>query len=300
MNCCSAVTHDCSIYGNTCGTSVAAIAAAINYVIPFHNTPAAGKVVVNMSVGESGGCNTSVLQPRVDDAVTAGLLLFAAAGNDGLPFIDSPASCGGVYAVGATDSQDKLAYFSNSDTLMITKGITAPGVNIYTTDVGNAYASASGTSFASPMTAGLAALIWSAKPSYSAAQVFDTIKNSADDLGAPGPDRDFGWGRISALKAMRLAVTGSTQFAGTNKAVAYPNPFRPKSQRMVTFTVPVELTGSGPEVKVYTSEGELVKKLDGLAWDGRNDSGAAVASGVYIFRVKTDKDSAVGRFALIR
>ncbi len=284
---------------NSCGTTEGAIAAAISDVIAQHNSPAAGKVVLNMSLGSSGDCSPA-LQSAVDSAVASHLLLFAAAGNEGYGYIDSPANCAGVYAVGATDSQDKLASFSNSDTLMITKGVTAPGVSIYTTDVGSAYASASGTSFSSPMTAGLAALIWSARPSYSDVQVWDTIKNSADDLGAPGPDRDFGWGRINANKALRLAVTGTTQFAGTVKAVAYPNPFRPKSQRLLTFTVPADLTGSGVEVKVYTSEGELVKKLDGLAWDGRNSAGEPVASGVYLFRLKTDRDSAVGKFALIR
>ncbi|OGR69407.1 MAG: hypothetical protein A2081_00425 [Elusimicrobia bacterium GWC2_61_19] len=150
------------------------------------------------------------------------------------------------------------------------------------------------------MAAGLAALIWSAKPSYTATQVFDTMKNSADDLGAPGPDGDFGFGRINAMKALRLAMTGTTQFAGTNKAVAYPNPFRPKTQRLVTFSVPADILSSGTEVRIYTSEGELVKKLDGLAWDGKNEAGVMVASGVYIFRVKTDKDAAVGKFALIK
>lgn len=150
------------------------------------------------------------------------------------------------------------------------------------------------------MAAGLGALVWSAKPTMSATDVFNTMKNSADDLGAPGPDRDFGWGRINANKALRLAITGTTQFAGTVKAVAYPNPFHPKTQRLLTFTVPAEMLGPGVEVKIYTSEGELVKKLDGLAWDGRNAGGSAVASGVYLFRIKTDRDSAVGRFALIR
>ena len=150
------------------------------------------------------------------------------------------------------------------------------------------------------MAAGLAALVWSAKPTFSAMDVFNAIAHSADDLGAPGPDRDFGWGRINALKALRLVVTGTANFAGTAKALAYPNPFRPNSQRLVTFTVPAQLASSGVEVKIYTSEGELVKKLDGLSWDGRNSAGAAVASGVYLFRLKTDKDSAVGKFALIR
>ena len=66
------------------------------------------------------------------------------------------------------------------------------------------------------------------------------------------------------------------------------------------FKLEQTLTGTGLNVKIYTSEGELVKKLEGLAWDGKNETGAAVASGVYIFRVKTDKDAAVGKLALIR
>ncbi len=299
MACCSA-SHDCSDYGNTCGTTELAISKAVDYAITLHDTPAAGKVVINISLGTALGSCSDGLNSAVTAAVNTGLMVFAAAGNEGYGYIDSPANCSGVYAVGATDAQDKLVYFSNTDSIMISSGITAPGLEIYTTDVFNSYASVSGTSFSSPMAAGLAALIWSAKPSFTGAQVFATMKNSSDDLGVPGPDRDFGWGRINALKAMRLAVTGTTLFPGTTKAVAYPNPFRPKSQRLLTFTVPADLTGSGVEVKVYTSEGELVKKINGLAWDGRNAAGAPVASGIYFFRIKTEKNFATGRFAVIR
>lgn len=294
-------TPNCSDSGSfgSCSTSETAIAAAVNDVIPLHNTAAAGKVIINMSLGDSAGCS-GALQTAVNSAVSAGLMLFAAAGNGGIGFIDSPANCTGVIAVGATDLHDSLANFSNTDTLMITRGLTAPGVDLYTTDISSGYASASGTSFSSPMAAGLAALLWSARPELTGQQIFDLIKDSADDLGPQGPDRDFGWGRINALKAMRLAMTGSKQFRGTNKAVSYPNPFRPKTQRLVSFTVPEEMTAPNVEVKIYTSEGELIKKLEGLAWDGKNEAGAAAASGVYIFRVKTDKDAAVGKLALIR
>ncbi|OGR40889.1 MAG: hypothetical protein A2X35_02845 [Elusimicrobia bacterium GWA2_61_42] len=287
----------------SCSTSETAIAAAVNYAIPLHNTADYGKLVINISLGSVGGCSDDApypLQTIANTAAGAGLLIFAASGNEGYGYADSPANCTGVYAVGATDYQDKLASFSNTDPLMINRGLTAPGVDIYTTDINGGYASATGTSFASPMAAGLAALIWSARPSYAAADVFDKMKRSADDLGPAGPDSDYGWGRINAMKALRLAMTGTTQFAGTSKAVAYPNPFKPKTQRLVTFTVPEAMTASGVEVKIYTTEGEQVKKLDGLAWDGRNEAGAAVASGVYIFRVKTDKDAATGRFALIK
>ncbi len=295
--------NDCSDESGSCATSGTAMADAINDVIPLQNTPDIGRLVVNISLGcpvaECGTCSLA-LQNAVNVATAAGIVLFAAAGNGGGSFIDSPADCPGIYSVGATDLDDSLASFSNSDTLMITKGLTAPGVDLYTTDLSGGYASASGTSFSSPLTAGLAALILSAKPGFTAAQVFDTIKNSADDLGSPGPDRNYGWGRINALKAMRLAVTGSKQFAGTNKAVAYPNPFRPKTHRLVSFTVPEDMLAANMEVKVYTSEGEQVRKLTGPAWDGKNEAGAAVASGVYIFRVKTGKDAAVGKLALIR
>lgn len=298
--------NDCSDESGFCATSDAAMVDALNDVIPLQNTADIGRLVVNISLGcpvtglfACGTCS-GAMQSAVNVATAAGIVIFAAAGNDGASFIDTPADCNGVIAVGATDLDDSLASFSNSDTLMLTKGLTAPGVDLYTTDINSGYASATGTSFSSPLTAGLAALILSAKPAYTSAQVFDAIKNSADDLGAPGPDRDYGWGRINALKAMRLAMTGSKQFAGTNKAVAYPNPFRPKTHRLVSFTVPEEMMAPNMEVKVYTSEGELVKKLTGSAWDGKNETGAAVASGVYIFRVKTDKDAAVGKLALIR
>lgn len=284
---------------NSCTTSETSIAAAVSDAIGLHNTAAAGKVIINMSLGSNGGCSGG-LQSAVTVATTTGLMLFAAAGNSGSPFIDSPANCDGVYAVGATDLQDNLASFSNSDTLMLTKGLTAPGVSLYTTDGNGGYATASGTSFSSPLAAGLAALLWSARPELGASQIFDLMKNSADDLGDAGPDRDFGWGRVNALKAMRLAVTGTTRFAGTSRAVAYPNPFRPKTQRLVSFTVPEEMLAANVELKVYTAEGELIKKLDALAWDGKNEAGAAVASGVYLFRIKTDKAAATGKLALIR
>lgn len=300
---------DC--YDNACGTDDWAMADALTFLASVSGTPAYGKIVANMSIGcrafDCGTCS-SMLQYAVNTATTAGVMIFAAAGNGlngvGDDLIDSPANCQGVIAVGATDQSDSLAPFSSTDSDMVSKGLTAPGVEIYTTTISSSYASVSGTSFSSPMAAGLAALVWSAKltgdPAYSAAQVFDVMKNSADDLGPAGPDRNFGWGRINAMKALRLAATGTTRFAGTNKAVAYPNPFRPATQRLVTFTVPQEMSASGLEVKVYTSEGELVRKLESSSWDGKNEAGAPVASGVYIFRVKTDKDSAVGKMALIR
>jgi len=283
----------------SCTTSDNAIISALNYVIPKHNTAAYGKIIVNMSIGEYNPCG-ALLQPVVANAVSAGLLLVAAAGNGGGTNVDTPANCTGVIAVGATDMQDKLASFSNTGAYMTTKGVTAPGVDLYTTDAGGGYASATGTSFSSPLTAGLAALLWSAKPEKTAGDIWGYIGNSADDLGGAGHDAEFGWGRVNAYRALCSAVPCRSYAAGEKKASAYPNPFRPKTHNLLAFKTAPGFDTGGIEIKIYTSEGEQVRKLDGLTWDGKNQAGAAVASGVYIFRVKTDSDSAVGKFALIR
>lgn len=294
---------DCS--NTTCDTDDWAMADALNFLVGKQDTPAYGKVVANLSLGcpatTCGTCNpASVIGTAIGNAVSAGILIFAAAGNGGDPFIDTPADCPGVIAVGATDSRDRLASFSSTDSTMTYKGLTAPGVDVLTTNSGGGYTSASGTSFASPYAAGLAALLWSARPSATAADIRRYLMDAADDLGAAGPDRGFGRGRINALRSMRLAMTGSAAFKGDAKVVAYPNPFTPRTQRLVTFSVPKDLLGPGLEIKVYTSEGELVKKISGQAWDGRNEAGAEVASGVYLVRVKTDRDAALGKFAVLR
>lgn len=293
-------TADCADEGaNYCTTGDSAIIAAINYLVTKHNTAEYGKIIVNMSLGETGSC-LAPMQTAVNNAVGAGLLFVAAAGNGGLGAVDRPANCTGVIAVGATDMQDKLAFFSNTGAYMTTKGVTAPGVDLYTTDSDGAYASATGTSFSSPLTAGLAALLWSARPEKTANDIWGYIANSADDLGSAGLDTDFGWGRVNAHKALCSAVPCRSYAAGEKKASAYPNPFRPKTHNLLAFKTAPGFDAGGIEIKIYTSEGEQVRKLDGLTWDGKNQAGAPAASGVYIFRVKTDTDSAVGKFALIR
>ena len=87
--------------------------------------------------------------------------------------------------------------------------VCAPGVNILTTARGGGYGYGTGTSFSAPLVAGVAALVVSANPSLTGAQVRDILKQSADDLGSPGWDPSYGWGRINADKAV-LAATGAT------------------------------------------------------------------------------------------
>jgi len=114
-----------------------------------------GAKVINMSLG--GTAADSTLASAVDYAWSEGVVVVAAAGNNGnsLPFY--PAAYDNCIAVGATDRKDAKASFSNYGSWV---DVAAPGVDIYSTYNTGGYISMSGTSMASPHVAGLAALVW--------------------------------------------------------------------------------------------------------------------------------------------
>ena len=129
-----------------------------------------------------------------------GGIFVCAAGNEGaLQSISNPAS---VITVAATDSNDTRASWSNYGDEI---DISAPGVGIYTTTAGGGYGSVSGTSFATPATAGVLSLIFAANPKLSPDQAESVLKSTADDLGTAGWDQYYGWGRVNAAAAVAAA-----------------------------------------------------------------------------------------------
>lgn len=164
----------------------------------------------------SWGCNCQSL--LTDDAVKyehdKGMVILAAAANsnaDALGF--SPASADYAMTIAASDQNDIKASFSNFGEKI---DVAAPGVDILsaratnnpmcTADrtVGTDYCRVSGTSMATPHVAGLAALLWSKNPTLSNEQIRQIIRNGAVDLGNPGKDPSFGYGRIDANGSMLL------------------------------------------------------------------------------------------------
>ena len=130
-----------------------------------------------------------------------GGLVFVAAGNTGInePF----ASTTSMIPVSATDSGDVKASWSSYGSYV---ALAAPGVNIYTTVRGGTYGAASGTSIATPVAAGVAALVMSARPGLSSAQVESVLFSTTLDLGAAGRDALYGHGRIDAGRAVAAAL----------------------------------------------------------------------------------------------
>lgn len=179
-----------------------------------------GMQVANLSLGSSLNPGGTV-KAAFDNAEAAGLLIAAAAGNDGNPpgkgnNVTYPARYDSVIAVAATDSNDKRASWSSTGDQV---ELTAPGVAVFSTwndsdsphdpqpvcdAIEGCYKYGSGTSMASPHVAGTAALVLAANPGWTNDQVRTRLQVTADDLGNPGRDPQYGFGLVDADEAAAL------------------------------------------------------------------------------------------------
>jgi len=217
----------------------ARMASAMTYAVDH------GVRIINISFG--GSTSSSTLQNAVNYAWNKGAVIFAAASNYNTSTPYYPAACTNVVSVSATDANDAKASFSNYGS---TIDIAAPGVSILTTTNGGGYGSVSGTSFSSPIAAGLGALILSVNPTLTNAQVVDIITRNADDIGTPGFDQYFGYGRINVLKSLTAA----------KNAVALSDATAPKAS--ITSPTSASTVKGKASVAVAASDNVSVAKVD--------------------------------------
>jgi hypothetical protein len=167
-----------------------------------------GADIISMSLG-----SPQFSQAELNAAIYAeslGVLVVAAAGNDGDQTLSYPAGYPMVMAVSATTSGDGIASFS-------TRGanveVAAPGQGIVSCWTGAGYQSADGTSMACPHAAGVCALALSLNTAITAGQARQMVRNGAIDLGTAGWDLKFGVGRLDAHAAVTAAVPDAGQIA---------------------------------------------------------------------------------------
>jgi thermitase len=164
-----------------------------------------GAQVINLSLG--GPAYSAILESAVDYAFQRGVVLVAASGNAGGSSVYYPARYTQVIAVGATDSSNQRGAFSNFGDGM---EVVAPGVAIYSTELGGGYSYRNGTSMAAPFVSGLAAILIGQPGNYNAGLVREQIRSSALDLGSPGWDAYYGHGLIQMDAALALVPATPT------------------------------------------------------------------------------------------
>ncbi len=233
-----------------------------------------GAKVINCSFS---GYSSSTIETAAKYARGKGAVVCFAAGNSALDLSVGYLDSTNIIVVGATTAADTLATWSNYG---LPIDLVAPGENITTTYLGSSYATGSGTSFASPVVAGLAALIFSVNPGLAPADVERVLKSTTRDLGVAGDDKLYGAGLVQADAAVLLA----------GKIVVTPTGLAASA---VLKTVTVKWTDrANNETGYYVERATKTKTTYGpftrVATLAANSSSFSqtVASGSYAYRVQ--------------
>jgi subtilisin family serine protease len=201
------------------------IAAGIRYAADYP-----GVKIINLSLQQDStdaGKVSSELQDAIAYAQSKGLLVVAAAGNQSESTPSYPAAFPGVVSVAALDgSDDSLAKFSRYGPWV---DIAAPGVGVLTLATpcadGNCWVTPDGTSFATPIVAASAALVWAANPQMTAPQVAARLYSTADRIAGTGTN--FSNGEVDVGRAVNGTTISPLVAPGTASMSApgsFPEP----------------------------------------------------------------------------
>jgi serine protease len=167
-----------------------------------------GARIISCSWGGTGG-PTAAIQAVIDYAWNKGCIVICAAGNDNNSTLHYPAALNNVYSVASLNSSDVKSSFSCFGTWV---DIAAPGEGIISTTPANGYMSLSGTSMATPLVAGLAALMLSKTPFMTQNDVLNCLSTTAANIYTIAGNSSYvtgnqlGAGRIEAFQAMNCAA----------------------------------------------------------------------------------------------
>lgn len=191
-----------------------------------------GAKIINASVSAAG--TSSALETAVNYAAGKGILVVAAASNTGKQEVRIPASYPNVIAVAATDQNDVLTTYS---TFGAHVDIAAPGRARTAAGTGSGYVSIDGTSFSTPTVSAILALLWSAFPNATPAQLRDAVTKTSEVCC----DAKISGGRINAAKAMAY-MAGNGTLADVVRPTAGIT--APAAGATVSGSVPVNLTAA--------------------------------------------------------
>jgi len=174
-------------------------------------------IPVNLSLG--GPLSNNLAIEAINYALSKGVLVIAANGNDGQFLPSYPTACPGVFSVGASGDDDRKTGFSTSGSWL---NVVAPGLNIISLEhtTGRDYVYMSGTSMATPFVTGVITYLLSFNPKLTPFQVVAILEKTADKIDSHNQDPSgkyddngfsnwYGYGRVNVYKAAKMVKDGN-------------------------------------------------------------------------------------------
>lgn len=242
-----------------------------------------GATVINLSLG--GPDQSAVTRNAVDYAWSRGAIVIGAAGNGGTASPSYPAGYENAVGIVATTAADARASYSNYGSWA---DLAAPGSGILSTVPGGGYASWSGTSMAAPVASGAAGLAFSALGG-GAAAVRAALEAGVADLGTPGRDDQYGWGRIDLARLLGAQAPPTPEPEPEPEPAAGPPAIStsslPDARVGAAYDVTLAATGGTPPYTWSLASGALPAGITLDQGSGRL-SGTPATSGSFAFSVR--------------
>lgn len=213
--------------------------------------------------------NTALITRASNIAASRGMLIVNSAGNEGNNtwyYISAPADADSVLTIGSVDADGEASSFSSRGPTFdgrVKPNVMAQGRLTIISDLGDGIKGGNGTSFSSPVIAGMAACLWQAFPEASAWQVFQAIEQSAHLFEMPNDSMGYGIPDFEIARVLlgQILNVKSPYRTDRNKTFnVYPNPYRDGDIRTLILpemVFPVNLI-------ILTSAGKVISKSDNL------------------------------------
>lgn len=244
----------------------------------------------NHTYAEMDG-QTTFISRGLNEAFNRGMICVNSAGNSGNSdwfYVSAPADALHAFSIGAVNASGSIAGFSSRGPSVdgrIKPDVCAQGVASVVATSGGSIGTSSGTSFSSPITAGMVASLWQALPNKTNTELLQIIKESASQFS--NPDNEYGYGIPNYYQAYLNGNLGTTKPKNKDFEI-YPNPVK----NSIYFKLPDNFNQG--TVVIYNQLGQIVL-ADTISPSKNSVQFLDFNSGIYLYKIESDVFSKNGK-----